>query len=53
MLIVADYSHLKNRSMFIVRDIFHLKIGQYKNAKALLDEAMNSGMLLQAKAPGY
>ena len=36
--------------MFIIRDIFHLKFGQYKNAKALLDEAMNSGMLPQAKS---
>ena len=36
--------------MFIVRDIFHLKFGHYKNAKALLDEAMKSGMMPQAKS---
>jgi len=31
--------------MFIVRDIFHLKFGNYKEAKALFDEAKNKNML--------
>lgn len=31
--------------MFIVRDIFHLKFGHYKDAKALFDEAKNKNML--------
>lgn len=31
--------------MFIVRDIFHLKFGHYKEAKALFDEAKNKNML--------
>jgi hypothetical protein len=30
--------------MYIVRDIFHLRFGEYKNAKALLDEAYSKGM---------
>lgn len=30
--------------MYIVRDIFHLKFGHYKDAKALMDEAMNNKM---------
>ena len=30
--------------MYIVRDIFQLKFGHYRDVKALLDEAMNSGM---------
>jgi len=31
--------------MFIVRDIFQLKFGAYKEAKALLDDAYSRGML--------
>jgi len=31
--------------MFIVRDIFHLKFGHYKDAKALFDEAKGKNML--------
>ncbi len=31
--------------MFIIRDIFHLKFGHYKDAKSLLDLAMKSGMM--------
>ena len=31
--------------MFIVRDIFHLKFGHYKQAKALFDEAKSKNML--------
>lgn len=31
--------------MFIVRDIFHLKFGHYKDAKALFDEAKSKNML--------
>ena len=35
--------------MFIVRDIFHLKFGHYKEAKSLLDEAKNKNMLPDAQ----
>ena len=31
--------------MFIVRDIFHLKFGHYRDAKALFDEAKSKNML--------
>jgi hypothetical protein len=31
--------------MFIVRDIFHLKFGRYRDAKALFDEAKSKNML--------
>lgn len=31
--------------MYIIRDIFHLKFGHYKAAKALLDEAMQKRMM--------
>jgi len=31
--------------MYIVRDIFQLKFGHYKDAKALLDEAAKNNML--------
>ena len=30
--------------MFIVRDIFHLKFGHYKDAKSLFDEAFSKKM---------
>ena len=33
--------------MFIIREIFHLKFGQYRPVKALLDEAMQKHLLLQ------
>lgn len=36
--------------MYIVRDIFQLKFGQYKEAKMLLDEAYSHGLLPDAKA---
>src|SRR5450759_3385180 len=36
--------------MFIVRDIFHLKFGHYKDAKALIDEAFNKKMFPEAKS---
>ena len=36
--------------MFIVRDIFHLKFGHYKDAKALIDEAINGKMFPVAKS---
>ncbi len=36
--------------MYIVRDIFRLKFGQYREAKALLDEAYSKGLLPDAKA---
>jgi len=33
--------------MYIVRDIFKLKFGHYKDAKALLDEALKMNMMPQ------
>lgn len=33
--------------MFIVREIFHLQFGRYREAKALLDEALQKHLLLQ------
>jgi hypothetical protein len=36
--------------MFIVRDIFQLHFGVYKDAKALLDEAYSNGLLPDAKS---
>ncbi len=36
--------------MFIVRDIFQLRFGAYKEAKALLDEAYSKSMLPDAKS---
>jgi hypothetical protein len=36
--------------MFIVRDIFHLKFGHYRNAKALMDEAKAKNMFPEAKS---
>jgi len=42
-------SPFKPAYMYIVRDIFHLKFGHYKDAKALLDEAKNKNMLPNAQ----
>jgi len=36
--------------MYIVRDIFHLRYGAYKEARALLDEAYGKGILPEAKS---
>lgn len=36
--------------MFIVRDVFQLRFGAYKEAKALLDEAYSKGLLPDAKS---
>ncbi len=36
--------------MYIVRDIFQLRFGVYKDAKALLDEAYSKGLLPDAKS---
>ena len=36
--------------MYIVRDIFHLHFGSYKEAKALLDEAYSKGLLPDAQS---
>jgi hypothetical protein len=33
--------------MYIVREIFHLQFGRYREAKALLDEGMQKHLLLQ------
>jgi len=35
--------------MYIVRNIFYLKFGHYKDAKALLDDANKKGLLPEAK----
>lgn len=36
--------------MYIIRDIFKLKFGQYRDAKKLLDEAYSHGLLPEAKS---
>ena len=36
--------------MYIVRDIFKLQFGQYKEARKLLDEAYKNGLLPDAKS---
>ncbi|MGZ5134995.1 MAG: hypothetical protein ACXWCG_07590 [Flavitalea sp.] len=36
--------------MFIIRDIFNLRFGEYKNAKGLLDDAHSRGLLPEAKS---
>lgn len=36
--------------MYIVRDIFQLKFGHYRPVKALMDEAIQKGMMPQAKS---
>jgi hypothetical protein len=41
---------LKTTVMFIVRDIFQLRFGAYKEAKALLDDAYRKGLLPDAKS---
>lgn len=33
--------------MYIIREIFHLQFGSYREAKALIDEAMQKNLLLQ------
>ncbi len=33
--------------MYIIREIFHLQFGRYREAKALLDEGMQKHLLLQ------
>ena len=36
--------------MYIVRDIFHLKFGHYRDAKALMDEARSKNMFPEVKS---
>lgn len=36
--------------MYIVRDIFYLRFGAYKEVKALVDEAYSKGLLPEAKS---
>ena len=36
--------------MYIVRDIFHLRFGAYKEARVLLDNAYSRGLLPDAKS---
>jgi len=31
--------------MYIVREIFHLRFGKYKEAKALVDDALGNGLI--------
>jgi hypothetical protein len=33
--------------MYIIREIFHLQFGRYKDAKTLIDEALDKHLLLQ------
>jgi hypothetical protein len=35
--------------MYIIRNIFYLKFGHYKDAKALLDDANKKGLLPEAQ----
>ena len=35
--------------MYIIRDIFYLKFGHYRDAKTLLDEAINKKMMPEAQ----
>lgn len=46
---VTDEHHHKLTHMFIIRDIFRLHFGHYKDAKALIEEASKNGMLPEAK----
>jgi hypothetical protein len=39
----------KQRTTFLIRDIFHLKFGHYREAKKLLDEATENQMMPEAK----
>ena len=36
--------------MYIIRDIFHLQFGRFKEARALLDEAYRKGLLPDAQS---
>ena len=36
--------------MYIIRDIFKLKFGQFRDAKKLLEEAYSNGLLPEAKS---
>lgn len=36
--------------MYIIRDIFQLRFGHFKEAKALLDEASSNGLLPDARS---
>ena len=42
-----DTCFVKSYTMFIVREIFHLQFGRYRQAKQLLEEAMQKHILLQ------
>jgi hypothetical protein len=37
--------------MYIVRDIFHLKFGHYRDAKALMDEIVQKGLMNDMNDP--
>ena len=37
--------------MYIIREIFHLQFGRYREAKELIDEGMQKNLLLQP--PGF
>lgn len=36
--------------MYIIRDIFYLQFGRYKEAKALLDKAYSNGLMPDARS---
>src|SRR5437867_199105 len=48
--IIIRYSFFKKGMMYIIRDIFHLHFGHYRDAKALVDEAMRKNTMPQAKS---
>jgi hypothetical protein len=37
--------------MFVIREIFHLQFGRYREARALVDEALRKNLMLQP--PGH
>jgi len=37
--------------MYVVRDIFHLKFGHFRDAKALIDEVSQRGLLVNMNQP--
>ena len=45
----ATVSSSKQRTSFVVRDIFHLKFGHFRDAKKLLEEAAENQMLPEAQ----
>lgn len=46
----ATTAAFRQKTTYLTRDIFHLKFGHFRDAKALLDEALKSGLMPPAKA---